>query len=374
MLLDIIKQLIEKPSITPNDCGCQAYITEFLATLGFDIMELPYGNVKNLWATYGIAKPLFVFAGHTDVVPPGPLDKWRSDPFKATVRGDYLFGRGAADMKGNIAAMLVACKDFLSRYPKINGQIGFLITGDEEGIAENGTKKVVEYLQQQNIFIDYCLIGEPSSENKLGDVIKIGRRGSISGKLTVHGKQGHIAYPHLADNPIHSSVSVLQELISYHWDEGNDFFQPTQFQISNIHAGTGAGNVTPADLSVDFNFRYSSEHSIKSLQTIVLQILERHKLKYTLEWQYSGKPFLSNPNKLSSSLQNIIYAVTEINPTFSTAGGTSDGRFLIDISKELLEFGLTNQTIHKIDECIKIADLQNLKSIYEKLLADLLMN
>lgn len=372
MPLDLAKQLIAKASITPDDAGCQTFIADYLAKLGFEITALPYGDVSNLWATVGNSGPLFVFAGHTDVVPPGPLDKWTSDPFTPVIRGDYLFGRGAADMKSSIAAMLAACRDFLAKKPKFDGRIGLLITSDEEGIAENGTKKVVEFLKQQQIFIDYCLVGEASSETAFGDTIKIGRRGSLSGKLIIHGKQGHIAYPQLADNPIHRCPALLQELVNYRWDKGNEYFQPTQFQISNIHAGTGANNVIPHEVIIDFNFRYAPVQTAQALQAIVESLLEKQQLKSTLTWHHSGKPFFSEPDKLAHSLANVIKNVADITPKFSTSGGTSDGRFLIDICKELIEFGPINESIHKIDENISVTDLSRLKLVYQQLLEKLL--
>lgn len=373
MPLDLAKQLIAKASITPDDAGCQTFIANYLANLGFEITALPYGDVSNLWATYGNSDPLFVFAGHTDVVPPGPLDKWTSDPFTPAIRSDYLFGRGAADMKSSIAAMMAACRDFLAKKPKFDGRIGLLITSDEEGIAENGTKKVVAFLKQQQIIIDYCLVGEASSETKFGDTLKIGRRGSLSGKLIIHGKQGHIAYPQLADNPIHRCPALLQELVNYRWDEGNEYFQPTQFQISNIHAGSGANNVIPHEVIIDFNFRYAPVQTTAALQAIVENLLEKNQLKFTLTWHHSGKPFFSKPDKLANSLAQVIKNVADITPKFSTSGGTSDGRFLIDICKELIEFGPINESIHKIDENISVTDLVRLKLVYQQLLEKLFL-
>lgn len=373
MLLDLTKSLITKASITPNDAGCQKLIAEFLANLGFKITKLKYGDVYNLWATIGESGPWFVFAGHTDVVPPGSSELWSSPPFVPTIRDNHLVGRGAADMKSSIAAMMTACHDLLSTSSKLIGRIGFLITSDEEGLAEHGTKEVVAHLQQTGIQFDYCLVGEATSENYLGDTIKIGRRGSLSGKITIHGKQGHIAYPHLASNPIHTCAPFLFELISCNWGESNEYFQPTQLQVSNIHAGIHATNVIPNDLVLDFNFRYSPSQSIGQLQNTVKDLLTNYDCKYSIEWRHSGEPYFYEPADLAYTLQEIIHSITGKQAQFSTNGGISDGRFLKAISKELVELGPLNASIHQIDENVNLDDLQQLKSIYQQLLAKMVV-
>lgn len=372
MLLELAKDLISRKSITPEDAGCQVLIAEHLEKLGFKVSHLPFAGVKNIWATLGESGPLFVFAGHTDVVPPGPIEQWYSAPFIPTIREDKLFGRGAADMKSSIAAMLCALHDFLESHSLKHGRIGLLITSDEEGASIHGTKAVVEYLKEKNIEIDYCLIGEASSEKTFGDTLKVGRRGSLSGQLTLKGKQGHIAYPHLADNPIHKSAAFLQEISAKTWDNGNDLFQPTQFQISNIHAGTGANNVIPSELCLEFNFRYSPESTAQDLQTEIESLLKKHKLDYHCHWSHSGKAFYSKPSKLTAATIEVIQQQCRLTPKLSTGGGTSDGRFLIDISKELIELGPINESIHKVNEHIDLIVLQQLKLSYERILKKLL--
>lgn len=371
--LDLAIDLVQRASITPKDEGCQTIIADYLRPLGFEIEHLRCGNVDNLWARRGETAPLFVFAGHTDVVPTGNLDAWQFPPFAATQHEGFLYGRGSADMKGSIAAMLVAVENFVHQHPQHLGSIGFLITSDEEGPSVDGTVKVVEHLQARQEVIDYCLIGEPTSVQQLGDMVKTGRRGSLSGHLTIHGTQGHIAYPHLSDNPIHRFASILNALCQMSWDMGNEFFPPTTFQVSNIHAGTGANNVIPGELHVDFNFRYSTEVTAAALQTRVTQLLESHSLRYTLNWENSGMPFLTRAGNLVQTVQAVIKDVCRIDTTLSTTGGTSDGRFIAPTGAQVLELGPVNATIHKINESVKIADLDTLTTLYQQILQKLLM-
>ena len=370
--LDLAKQLISIPSVTPDDMGCQKIISDRLAKIGFEIENLRFGEVDNLWARYGTASPLFVFAGHTDVVPTGPAEQWSSDPFTPTINGDVMTARGTADMKSSIAAMVCACEEFLSKESEIKGSIAFLITSDEEGPAIDGTVKVIEYLENKKEKIDWCLVGEPSSTKTVGDVIKNGRRGSISGDLTIHGVQGHIAYPHLAENPIHLFAPALQELSNEVWDNGNEFFPPTSFQVSNIHGGTGASNVIPGDLNVQFNLRFSTALSDKDIQQRTQAILDKHKLKYTLNWTVSGQPFLTADGKLVEAAQQAIKSVCNIETELSTAGGTSDGRFIAPTGAQVVELGPVNDSIHKIDENININELDKLTDIYKQMLNNLL--
>jgi succinyl-diaminopimelate desuccinylase len=371
--LDLAKQLISIPSVTPDDMGCQKIIADRLSKIGFKIENLRYGEVDNLWARYGTQSPLFVFAGHTDVVPTGPVEKWRSDPFTPTIVNDVMTGRGTADMKSSIAAMVCACENFLQDKKEIAGSIGFLITSDEEGPATDGTVKVVEYLQNNNEKIDWCLVGEPSSTNTLGDVIKNGRRGSIGGNLTIHGVQGHIAYPHLAKNPIHLFVDAMQILCNEVWDNGNDFFPPTSFQISNINGGTGASNVIPGDLNVQFNLRFSTEITDQAIRSRIEDILDEHQLDYTLDWSLSGQPFLTPGGKLVEAAKQAIKSVCDIEAELSTAGGTSDGRFIAPTGAQVVELGPVNDSIHKIDENINITELERLTEIYTDILQRLLV-
>jgi len=371
--LDLAIALIQRASITPKDEGCQLLIAQYLRPLGFEIEHLRYGDVDNLWARRGKSAPLFVFAGHTDVVPTGNLDAWQFPPFSATQHDGFLYGRGSADMKGSIAAMLVAVENFVQHYPQHLGSIGFLITSDEEGPSVDGTVKVVEHLQARQETIDYCLIGEPTSVQQLGDMVKTGRRGSLSGHLTVHGTQGHVAYPHLSDNPIHRFSPILNALCQMEWDQGNEFFPPTTFQISNIHAGTGANNVIPGDLRMDFNFRYSTAVTRDELQTRVIQLFDSHKLRYTLDWENSGQPFLTEAGNLVQTVQTVITEVCKIDTTLSTSGGTSDGRFIAPTGAQVVEFGPVNATIHKINESVKITDLDTLTTAYFKILEQLLV-
>ncbi len=371
--LDFAIELVQRASITPEDAGCQHFIADFLRPLGFTIEPLRCDDVDNLWARRGTASPLFVFAGHTDVVPTGNVDAWQFPPFSATQHEGFLYGRGSADMKGSIAAMLVAVENFVQQHPQHLGSIGFLITSDEEGPSINGTVKVVEHLQARQETIDYCLVGEPTSVKHLGDMIKTGRRGSLSGHLTIHGVQGHVAYPHLSENPIHRFAPVLNALCQMEWDKGNEFFPPTTFQISNIHAGTGANNVIPGELRVDFNFRYSTAVTREMLQTRVTQQLDSHQLRYRLEWENSGQPFLTEKGNLVAAMQSVIRDVCQIEPQLSTTGGTSDGRFIAPTGAQVVEFGPVNATIHKINESVKIADLDTLTTVYQQILQKLLM-
>jgi len=371
--LALTQELIRCQSISPADAGCQDLMIERLRALGFTIEHLPFGPVKNFWATHGATNaPTFCFAGHTDVVPTGPLEEWHSDPFVPTIRDGLLFGRGAADMKSGLAAMITATEAFLNTQPKHRGRIAFLITSDEEGPSVDGTRRVVEVLKERMERIDWCLVGEPTSEQALGDVIKIGRRGSLSGRLTVHGTQGHIAYPHLADNPIHGFASALDELVNHHWDAGNDHFQPTSFQVSNLNAGTGAPNVIPGELKARFNIRWSPIQTVESLQSAVIQILKKHGVKHTLDWFVSGLPFYTPPGVLSTAVSKSIGEALERTPALTTGGGTSDGRFIAPLGAEVIELGVINRTIHKVNEHVRVADIDRLSATYERVLHNLL--
>lgn len=366
--LDLAKELIARRSITTEDAGCLELIAARLAPLGFTCERMdstgPTGLVRNLWARRGDTKPLVVFAGHTDVVPPGPLDQWTSDPFVPTERDGMLYGRGAADMKTSVAAAVVAVERLLAN-TQPSGSIAFLLTSDEEGDATDGTVKVVETLKARGETLDCCIVGEPTSVNRQGDMIKNGRRGSLSGKLTVRGIQGHVAYPEKVRNPIHLAAPALAELAATHWDDGNDYFPPTSFQISNIHAGTGVTNVVPGTLEVLFNFRFSTASTADGLQNRVHAILDRHGLEYDLAWTLGGRPFLTTPGRLVDALSSAIAAEAGMRPELSTSGGTSDGRFIADICPEVVEFGPVNATIHKIDECVALTDIEPLARIYE---------
>ncbi|MCI0399737.1 MAG: succinyl-diaminopimelate desuccinylase [Gammaproteobacteria bacterium] len=369
---ELAVDLIGRPSVTPRDEGCQEYIAERLAEVGFIIEPLHYGEVDNLWAWHGDGKPLFVFAGHTDVVPPGPLDAWHSDPFVPEIRDGYLYGRGAADMKGSVAAMVSAGARYVLRYPEHRGTIAFLITSDEEGSAVDGTARVIRHLHDRGVTIDWCLVGEPSCHKELGDVIKYGRRGSLNGKLTIKGVQGHAAYPDRVINPVHRFAPVMAALCSTTWDQGNLSFPPTTFQISNINAGTGADNVTPANLEVKFNFRYSSEVTHKELTDRVEALLDQFETNYELDWRLSGEPFLTTPGPLIEATQSSIRELTGIEAKLNTSGGTSDGRFIAPTGAEVVELGPVNDTIHKVNECVRLKDLDTLSTIYERILARLL--
>ena len=369
---ELARDLISRVSITPNDGGCQDVLAHRLARLGFTIERMRFGDVDNLWARRGSSQPLVCFAGHTDVVPTGPLDQWHSDPFLPTVRDGVLYGRGAADMKSSIAAFITAIEAFLAAHPDHPGSIALLITSDEEGVAVNGTVKVVDALRARGEMLDYCIIGEPSSVTLLGDTMKNGRRGSLSAELLVRGVQGHIAYPHLSRNPIHQFAPVLAELSATKWDGGNEYFPPTTWQVSNITAGTGATNVIPGELRVSFNFRFSTASTVEGLKARVLEVLDRHGLDYALTWSVSGRPFLTPKGKLVESLSRAVKTVTGRSPELSTSGGTSDGRFIADICREVVELGPINASIHKLDEHIVLADLEALSRIYQLALADVL--
>ena len=376
--LRLTEALIAKRSITPEDGGCQQLLGERLRALGFVTETLTCGpedfRVTNLWAVkrgHGDG-PVLAFAGHTDVVPTGPLAQWRSDPFVPTHRDGQLYGRGAADMKTSLAAMVVACERFVQAHPQHRGSIAFLVTSDEEGPSVDGTVRLVEALKARGERLDCCIVGEPTSVQRLGDMIKNGRRGTLSGKLTVRGVQGHIAYPQLAKNPIHLVAPALAELVSVEWDRGNDHFPPTSWQMSNIHAGTGAGNVIPGEAVIDFNFRFASVSSAESLKSRVHALLDKHGLDYTLAWTLGGEPFLTRPGSLSEALTTAIRETTGITPELSTTGGTSDGRFIAKICEQVVEFGPINASIHKIDEHVAVADLEPLTEIYRRTLEQLL--
>ncbi|WGZ92166.1 MAG: succinyl-diaminopimelate desuccinylase [Candidatus Thiocaldithrix dubininis] len=371
--LDLAIELISRPSVTPKDEGCQRLLAERLAPLGFKAEHLRFDDVDNLWLRKGTSAPVFCFAGHTDVVPTGPLDAWTSPPFQPEIRDGLLYGRGAADMKGSIAAFTVACENFLQKHPQHQGSIAYLITSDEEGPSINGTVKVVEVLEQRQEKIDWCLVGEPSSSCCVGDVVKNGRRGSLNGILTVIGQQGHVAYPQLADNPIHRAAPALAELVSIEWDKGNEFFPPTSFQISNIKAGTGANNVIPGSMRVEFNFRFSTEQTEAGLRTQVEAIFNQYGFQYDLQWSLSGHPFLTERGALVDAGVQAIQAVNGLNTELSTSGGTSDGRFIAPTGAQVMELGPVNKTIHKVNECVSIEDLDALTVIYEKILERLLL-
>lgn len=370
-------ELIRRASVTPEDAGCQAFMIEKLEALGFEITPLPFEDVENFWAVYkgcnDANAPTLVFAGHTDVVPTGDLKAWTYPPFEPTVVDGMLYGRGTADMKGSLAAMLTACEGFISDNPSFNGNIAYLITSDEEGPAVNGTVKVVDWLIDNQHKVDYCIVGEPSSTSKLGDIIKNGRRGSLNGVLTIHGKQGHIAYPHLADNPIHLSAPILEQLVNLTWDKGNDYFPPTSFQISNIQSGTGATNVIPGDCIITFNFRYSTEVTADALRAKIHALLDDAGIKYSIDWNHSGEPFLTPTGELTDACSEAISALQGYDTELSTSGGTSDGRFIAKTGCQIVELGPLNKTIHQIDECVDIESLNQLGLIYQRILGNLLL-
>ncbi|OGT33966.1 MAG: succinyl-diaminopimelate desuccinylase [Gammaproteobacteria bacterium RIFCSPHIGHO2_02_FULL_39_13] len=366
--LTLAKQLINIPSITPHDHGCQKIIMDRLRNMHFEIIDLTSNGVSNFFAVRGRGEKLFAFSGHTDVVPPGNVKEWNSPPFEAHIRDGKLFGRGAADMKSALAAMIVATERFISTHPNHAGKIGFLVTSDEEGSGIDGTIKIVEYLQKNKIKLDYCLIGEASSNKKLGDVIKIGRRGSLHGELTVHGKQGHIAYPQLAINPIHRSFQALDHLTKIEWDQATDLFSPTSFQIYNINADTGANNIIPGSLTARFNFRYSPASTAESLQKKVENVFTEHQLEYDIRWNHSSKPFYSKPGALTKACQESILHLCNVTTEQNTTGGTSDGRFIAATDAEIVELGLRNESIHHIDENTNLADLEKLTDLYEEIL------
>jgi len=369
---DLVQTLIARRSVTPADDGCQALIAERLAPLDFRAEVIRAGGVTNTWLRRGSTSPVFIFAGHTDVVPTGPLDQWRSDPFTPTRVDGHLFGRGASDMKSSIAAFVVAAEEFVRTHPRHPGSIALLLTSDEEGPAVDGTTRVVEALRARGEMLDYCLVGEPTSVARIGDTIKNGRRGSLSGRLTVNGVQGHVAYPQLARNPVHALAPALAELAATEWDRGDDFFPPTTFQVSNIHAGTGAGNVIPGTCVVDFNLRFAPASTAESLQARIEAILDRHRVDRSLDWTVGAQPFMTQPGTLSQAISAAIREVTGIETELSTTGGTSDGRFIATFCPQVIEFGPPNRTIHQINENIAIADLEPLKNIYRGTLERLL--
>ena len=370
--LELAKSLISRASVTPDDNGCQALMIERLEKIGFTIYPLKFGDVDNFWAVHGNNGPIFSFAGHTDVVPAGDDDAWESNPFEPTIKNGMLYGRGAADMKGSLASMVVATENFIEKNPNHNGIIAFLITSDEEGVAINGTAKVMDFLKNNNQKIDFCLVGEPSSTAILGDVIKNGRRGSLNACLRVKGKQGHIAYPQLADNPIHLVTPALNQLCDEQWDNGNDYFPATSFQISNIHSGDKVINVIPGEVEVMFNFRYSTETTKEELQKRVNDILDSHKLNYFVEWSHSGYPFLTPKGELVSACVDAIEKIKAIKPELSTSGGTSDGRFIAQEGTQVVELGPNNSTIHQVNESVSVQDLEDLSKIYSQVLTNIL--
>jgi len=366
--LALAQQLIRAESVSPDDAGCQGLMADYLSALGFRIESMPFGDVDNLWALHGDGAPLFVYAGHTDVVPPGPLDDWHTPPFAPTIKDGLLFGRGAADMKGSLAAMLTACQRFLATHADHPGTIGFLITSDEEAVALNGTRRVMEELQNRGTHIDWCLVGEPSSNLLLGDVVRCGRRGSLNAQLSIKGVQGHVAYPTEALNPIHSALPALAKLVDIEWDAGNDAFPPTSLQISNIHSGTGANNVIPGEMNLLLNFRFSTASSEASLRQRTETLLQDHGVDYEINWSLSGLPFLTSGGELIPAVQEVLAARLGIVTELSTSGGTSDGRFIAPTGTQVIELGPRNNTIHKINECVATADLIELSHIYSDIL------
>ena len=371
--LDFARNLIRQPSLTPDDAGCQDLIAEALQPAGFKAEFLTYGEVRNVWLRRGQVDPLLVFAGHTDVVPTGPIEQWHYPPFSATVQDGILHGRGAADMNGSLAAMVTACQQFVVNHPNHRGSIALLITSDEEGPANNGTVKVVEMLCDREEIIDWCVVGEPTSREQTGDVIKNGRRGSLGGKLTIQGVQGHVAYPHLADNPIHRAAEIVTRLTAQTWDEGNEFFPPTTFQVSNLNSGTGASNVIPAQAELDFNLRYSPESSIESIKERVNALCQQVWTDYEIDWSRPNLPFQTHPGEHVAAASAAIYAVTGLTTDLSTEGGTSDGRFIAPTGAQVIELGPVNRTIHQINEQVAVADLETLAIIYQKILENLLL-
>lgn len=371
-VLALAKDLISRPSVTPLDEGCQTLMADRLKDAGFNIEDMVFEDTTNMWARRGTQSPVFCFAGHTDVVPVGDLNRWHTPPFEPIVIDDYLHGRGAADMKGSLAAMVVATERFINKHPDHKGSIAFLITSDEEGPFINGTTRVIDTLEARNEKITWSLVGEPSSTHKLGDIVKNGRRGSLTGNLTVKGIQGHVAYPHLADNPIHKAAPALDELARMKWDNGNEFFPPTSFQIANINGGTGASNVIPGALEVMFNFRYSTEVTAEILIERVLNILDAHGLDYDIDWIFNGLPFITGDGPLLDATRNAIKKVTGLDTDPQTSGGTSDGRFIAPTGAHVLELGPVNATIHKVNECVKVSDLEQLTLCYEAILENLL--
>ncbi|MGQ7743494.1 succinyl-diaminopimelate desuccinylase [Pectobacterium brasiliense] len=370
-VIELAQQLIKRPSLSPNDEGCQALMIERLTAIGFTVEAMDFGDTQNFWAWRGTGKTL-AFAGHTDVVPSGDESHWQHPPFEPIIRDGMLYGRGAADMKGSLAAMVIAAERFVAAHPNHQGRLAFLITSDEEASAVNGTVKVVEALMARNERLDFCLVGEPSSTHVVGDVVKNGRRGSITANLRVHGVQGHVAYPHLADNPVHRAAPALNELIATEWDQGNDFFPPTTMQIANIQAGTGSNNVIPGELFVQFNFRFSTELTDVLIQQRVAELLDRHQLNYTIDWKLSGQPFLTARGELVDAVVNAVKHYNEVTPELLTTGGTSDGRFIARMGAQVVELGPVNATIHKVDECVSAADLQLLSRMYQRMMEQLI--
>ncbi|WP_067708122.1 MULTISPECIES: succinyl-diaminopimelate desuccinylase [unclassified Erwinia] len=370
-VIALTQQLIRRPSLSPDDAGCQAIMIERLRAMGFTIELMPFGDTLNFWAWRGQGETL-AFAGHTDVVPPGDGNRWINPPFEPTIRDGMLYGRGAADMKGSLAAMIVAAERFVRAFPDHKGRLAFLITSDEEASATYGTVKVVEALMARQERLDYCLVGEPSSTEVVGDVVKNGRRGSMTANLTIHGVQGHVAYPHLADNPVHRVLPALNELVAIEWDRGNEFFPPTSMQIANVQAGTGSNNVIPGECFVQFNFRFSTELTDEQIKQRVEALLESHQLRYSLEWKVSGQPFLTPTGDLVSAVVNAVAHYNEIKPQLLTTGGTSDGRFIARMGAQVVELGPVNATIHKINECVKASDLQLLSRMYQRIMEQLI--
>lgn len=371
-IINLAQNLIRRPSISPDDQGCQQMIAERLAALGFEIEWMNFGETINLWAKHGSTKPLVAFAGHTDVVPTGDESQWQYPPFSAEIVGDMLYGRGAADMKGSLAAMIVAAEEYVKANPNHQGTIAFLITSDEEAAAKDGTTKVVDALMARGELIDYCMVGEPSSSQTLGDIVKNGRRGSITGNLYIQGIQGHVAYPHLAENPVHKAAPFLMELTQYQWDKGNEFFPPTSLQIANIQAGTGSNNVIPGELYVQFNLRYCTEVTDEIIKNKAAEMLQKYGLTYRIEWNLSGKPFLTKPNKLVKAVVDSLEQIVGITPKLDTGGGTSDARFIALMGGEVVELGPLNATIHKVNECVSVSDLATLGDVYKQMLVNLL--
>ena len=381
--LELAQHLVCRPSVTPEDAGCQEVMIDRLQAIGFQIERLPFAEVNNFWARRGETGPLFVFAGHTDVVPSGPLEQWRYPPFQPEIHDGWLYGRGTADMKGSLAAMITACERFVAAHPDHRGALGFLITSDEEGPAQNGTVKVVQHLEARGEKIDWCLVGEPSSSERLGDTIKNGRRGSLHGHLVLKGVEGHVAYPHLVQNPIHAVGMILAALADEVWDQGDEFFPPTSFQISNIHSGTGATNVVPGEMDMRFNFRFSTQVTAAELQERVRIIIDTqllneevkrgHIFQYDLAWQLSGMPFITEPGELVAATMLALGDQLGIKPILSTTGGTSDGRFIAPTGAQVIELGPVNATIHKVNERVRATDLDDLSRVYEQILMNLLL-
>ncbi|CAH6784122.1 succinyl-diaminopimelate desuccinylase [Vibrio chagasii] len=369
--LALAKDLISRQSVTPEDAGCQELMINRLKALGFEIEVMVFEDTTNFWARRGTEAPLFAFAGHTDVVPAGPIEQWNTKPFEPTIVDGYLHGRGAADMKGSLASMIVAVEQFIEKYPDHSGSIGFLITSDEEGPFINGTVRVVEALMARGENIDMCIVGEPSSTEFVGDVVKNGRRGSITGDLTIKGTQGHVAYPHLANNPVHSSLLAINELATTEWDQGNDYFPPTSFQIPNVSAGTGASNVIPGEFNVQFNLRFSTELSNDVIVERVTTTLDKYDFEYDLKWTFNGDPFLTDAGSLLDAIVDAVGHVNDVKPALLTTGGTSDGRFIARMGGQVVELGPVNATIHKVNECVKVADLEKLTDMYERTLVNL---